>query len=490
MDLVRNSITADQVKDDATSEVAQILDRCIHCGLCNASCPTYVLQLDERDSPRGRIHLIRSMLESGAAATAAQTLHLDRCLGCRSCATNCPSKVDYGRLLNHARIHMNAGNARSPRARMVRNFLLRVLPDPVRLTKVLRYARFARPVRRMMERAGLREFATMLELAPTGLLPSGDYQGPGLAATKKERKARVILATGCTQQVMRPEINDATIRLLARRGADVEIAPRAGCCGMYATAMGKRDIAIAQARDNIDAWMKLIEAAPVDAIIINASSCGVAVKDYPHLLRDLPDYVEKAKTVAALARDVTEFLDGFDLGPPKRWSSLRIAYHSSCSMRHGQKIDKGPRALLSQAGFAAVNLDRADLCCGAAGGYNMLQPELAARMRDLRIETIDRAKSDFVASTDIGCILHMTAGMQIPVVHVIEVLDWAYGGPVPRGLEDLSKLVSDVPEIAPRRKKRSLFHKDSTAGADGRPAGGDRADGQLSRPKAKKPESV
>ena len=290
----------------------------------------------------------------------------------------------------------------------------------------------------------------MLELAPAGLLRSANYVGPGTAATKTERRRRVILLAGCAQQVLRPEINDATIRLLARRGVDVEVAPGAGCCGALVLHMGREAAAIAMAKRNIDAWMRVIEKGdPVDAVIVNASGCGTTVKDYAHLLARDPKYAEPAARIAGMARDVTEFIGSHDMGPPKRWSSLRVAYHSACSMQHGQRGSEEPRRLLRNAGFTVVEIPEGHLCCGSAGTYNVLQPTIAGELRERKIANIRSVRPDVVATGNIGCLTQLAAGMDIPIAHTVELLDWAYGGAMPRGFESLAKHVQDVPEAKP-----------------------------------------
>jgi glycolate oxidase iron-sulfur subunit len=287
----------------------------------------------------------------------------------------------------------------------------------------------------------------MLELAPIGLLRGAAFAGPGTAVTKLERRKRVILLAGCAQQVLRPEINDATIRLLARRGVDVEVAPGAGCCGALVQHMGREQAAIAMAKNNVDAWTRLIDkAGPIDAVIVNTSGCGTTVKDYAHLLKGEAGYRDRAQRIAAMTRDVTEFLAGYEMGPPKRWSSLRIAYHAACSMQHGQRLIEEPRQLLRNAGFTVMEIPEGHICCGSAGTYNVLQPELAAQLRDRKVTHIKSVRPDAVAAGNIGCIVQLHFGMDIPIAHTVELLDWAYGGPVPRGLEALADQVQEVPE--------------------------------------------
>ena len=362
---MQTSFTRKQLENPRTAEIDKILRRCVHCGFCTATCPTYVLLGDERDSPRGRIYLMKEMYEHDRPASAEVQQHVDRCLSCLSCMTTCPSGVDYMHLVDHTRAHIEETGSRSFKERLARDLLAAVLPYPERFKLALRAARFAKPFAGLLRRLGFKELVAMLELAPAGLLRGARFTGPGTAATKAERRRRVILLAGCAQQVLRPEINDATIRLLARRGVDVEVAPGAGCCGALVHHMGREADAVAFAKRNVDAWMRVMERGErIDAVIINASGCGTTVKDYGHLLAREPGYAEKAASLAAMARDVTEFLAGYDMGPPVRWSSLRVAYHSACSMQHGQGISDEPRRLLRAAGFTVVEVPEGHLCCG------------------------------------------------------------------------------------------------------------------------------
>ena len=447
---MQTNFTPKQLKDPRTAEVEKILRRCVHCGFCTATCPTYVLLGDERDSPRGRIYLMKQMFEQDQAATDEVKTHVDRCLSCLSCMTTCPSGVDYMHLVDRARVHIEETGQRGFKERLVRTLVAATVPYPERFRLALRAARFAKPFVPLMRALGLKELVAMLELAPAGLLRGASYSGAGTATTQAERRKRVILLAGCAQQVLRPEINDATIRLLARRGVDVEVAPGAGCCGALVHHMGKEAAAIEFAKRNVDAWMKLIDKrGPIDAVIINTSGCGTTVKDYAHLLKREPGYAETSARIAGMARDITEFLGSYEMGPPKRWSSLRVAYHSACSMQHGQRIAEEPRKLLRNAGFSVVEIPEGHLCCGSAGTYNITQPAIAAELRSRKIGNIRSVRPDLVATGNIGCITQLAHGMDLPIAHTVELLDWAYGGPVPRGLEALQAQVKDVPEIAP-----------------------------------------
>jgi len=447
---MQTNFTLDQLEDPKLAEAESILRRCVHCGLCTATCSTYVMLGDERDSPRGRIYLMKDMFEKGADASPEVQLHVDRCLSCLSCMSTCPSGVDYMHLVDLARVHIEDTGQRTFKDRFVRNLLAQVIPYPKRFARALALAPLARPFRGVLERLGLKEIVAMLELAPPKPVVGARYAGPGTAMTEMQRRKRVILLAGCAQQVLRPEINDATIRLLARRGIDVEVAAGAGCCGALVHHMGKEELAIHQAKRNVDAWSKAHKREPVDAIIINASGCGTTVKDYGHMLKHEPAYAERAAEIAAMARDVTEFLAGYEVGAPARWSSLRVAYHSACSMQHGQRITDEPKALLRDAGFTVLDVPEGHICCGSAGVYNILQPELAGELRERKVRNIESMRPDIIAAGNLGCMTQIELGTPIPIVHTVELLDWAYGGPVPRGLERFAGFVTDVPEPAAR----------------------------------------
>jgi glycolate oxidase iron-sulfur subunit len=446
---MQTNFTAAQLQDPDIREAERILRRCVHCGFCTATCSTYVLDGDERDSPRGRIYLMKDMFEGQKAASDTVKHHVDRCLSCLSCMTTCPSGVDYMHLVDLARTHIDKTGQRTFKERMLRSLLAFVVPYPDRFRLALKLSALGRPFMPVMRRIGLPEMAAMLELAPRALPKLPKYEGPGTAETKGEKRGRVIMLAGCAQQVLRPTINDATIRFLARGGVDVVVAAGAGCCGALVHHMGKEHDAHAAVKRNVDAWTKEIEKGPVDAIIINASGCGTTVKDYGYMLRNDPEYAEKAKRISALTKDITEFAANFDLGPPVRWSSLTVAYHSACSLQHGQRVTDEPKLLLKRAGFTVVDIPEGHICCGSAGTYNILQPEMAGRLKERKVANIKKAKPDIVAAGNIGCITQLASGMDYPIAHTAELLDWAYGGPVPPGLERMSGFVTDVP--GPRR---------------------------------------
>lgn len=443
---MQTNFTKEQLADPITSEAEKILRRCVHCGLCTATCPTYLVLGDERDSPRGRIYAIKDMMENSRDAGPEVTKHIDRCLSCFSCMTTCPSGVDYMHLVEIARNHIEKTGKRSLRDRFVRRMLAETVPHPGRFKWALKAALLGKPFTGLMRAAGLKPLAAMVDMAPRRRTGRQRFIGPGKTAiTGGERTARVILLAGCAQQVLRPQINDATIRLLGRAGVEVVVAADAGCCGALTGHIGMEEQALESARRNVDAWAKEMAKEPVDAILVNTSGCGTTVKDYGHMLARDPVYAERAKMVSDLARDVSEFLTSHSIGAPLRWTSLKVAYHSACSMQHGQRITYQPKALLKKAGFTVLDIPEAHICCGSAGVYNILQPEIAEALLERKAGNIKGLRPDVVAAGNIGCIAQIARGVAYPVVHTVELLDWAYGGPVPDGLEDLAGYASDVP---------------------------------------------
>ncbi len=426
-----------QLADPQTADSEKILRACVHCGFCTATCPTFVLLGDELDSPRGRIYLIKDMLEKDRPADAETVLHIDRCLSCLSCMTTCPSGVHYMHLVDHARAHIEETYRRPLADRMMRRVLAAVLPHPGRFRLALAGALLGKPFAPLLARLGGdgRRLAAMLRLAPLKPAPRSPL-APGHVLPKPAgAQARVALLTGCAQPVLRPEINEATVRLLHRLGVEVVLPAGEGCCGALVHHLGREHDSLAQARRNVDAWTAEIERGGLDAILITASGCGTTIKDYGHMLRTDPSYAAKAARVSALAKDVSEYLAGLELPAPRPdLPALAVAYHSACSMQHGQKIRAEPKALLSAAGFAVRDVPEGHLCCGSAGTYNILQPEIADRLRDRKLANIAKAAPDVIATGNIGCIAQLAAGAPAPVLHTVELLDWATGGPKPAEL--------------------------------------------------------
>jgi len=432
---MQTSFTLAQLADPGVAEAEQILRKCVHCGFCTATCPTYVTLGNELDSPRGRIYLIKDMLENGRAADEEVVTHIDRCLSCLSCMTTCPSGVHYMHLVDHARAQIEKTYRRPLLDRLLRNLLAAVLPYPGRFRAALRLAALGRPFAGLFRALpGLKPVAAMLDLAPAAVPPASPLSAPGRHAPSSAAKGRVALLTGCAQSVLDPAINEATVRLLTRLGYEVVVPKGEGCCGSLVHHMGREEQALHQARANIDAWMREIEAGGLDAIVITASGCGTTIKDYGFMLRMDPAYSERAARVSALARDVTEFLASIELPPPAAPGGLTVAYHSACSMQHGQKITRQPKELLQRAGFRMVEPREGHLCCGSAGTYNIMQPEIAARLRDRKVRNIAATGADMVATGNIGCMTQIAGRAGMPMLHTVQLLDWAFGGPKPAGL--------------------------------------------------------
>jgi len=423
---MQTNFTAAQLADPVLAEANGILRACVHCGFCTATCPTYQVLGSELDSPRGRIYLIKEMLESGRPADAKTVKHIDRCLSCLACVTTCPSGVDYMHLIDHARAYIEQTYRRPMFERVLRWGLARILPYPGRFRVALRGAKIARPLRRFMPDPRLR---AMLEMAPKHIPAVSRNDAPQVFAAQGERKRRVALMTGCAQRALNTDINDATIRLLTRLGCEVVVARGIGCCGALVHHMGRERESHAAAARNIAAWMAEVEGEGLDAIVINTSGCGTTVKDYGHMLRGTPLAASAAK-VSALAMDVSEVLMELDL-PESAPRHMRVAYHAACSLQHGQQIRAEPKALLRRAGFEVVEPADSHLCCGSAGTYNLMQPEIAGQLQARKLATLAATRADVIATGNIGCMMQIGAKSATPVVHTVELLDWATGGPKP-----------------------------------------------------------
>ncbi|GAB4373989.1 MAG: glycolate oxidase subunit GlcF [Kiloniellaceae bacterium] len=427
---MQTNFTLAQLADPGVAECEKILRSCVHCGFCTATCPTYTLLGDELDSPRGRIYLIKDMLENDRAATPKVAKHIDRCLSCLSCMTTCPSGVHYMHLVDHARAHIEKTYRRPLPDRLLRWLLAFVIPHPTRFRLALLGATFAKPLAALMPG----RLKGLLAMAPAETRPSSGVDRPQVFKAAGPRRARVALMTGCAQKVLAPEINEATVRLLTRHGVEVVVARGAGCCGALVHHMGKEEPALDSARANVAAWTREIDGEGLDAIIINASGCGTTVKDYGYMLREDAGWKDRAAKVSALTKDITEYMDGLGLKGVTAVSGLTVAYHSACSMQHGQQIRREPKALLTAAGFAVKEVPEGHLCCGSAGTYNLLQPEIANRLKARKVANIESTQPDLIATGNIGCMTQIAGGTGIPVVHTVELLDWATGGPEPRAL--------------------------------------------------------
>ncbi|MDR3505022.1 MAG: glycolate oxidase subunit GlcF [Acidocella sp.] len=424
---MQTNFSPEQLADPAIATADKILRSCVHCGFCTATCPTYALLGDELDSPRGRIYMIKDMLEHDRPATPEVVKHVDRCLSCLSCMTTCPSGVDYMHLVDHARAHIERTYKRPLADRALRRVLALVLPNPGLFRLSVALAKLGRPFSPLLP-AKLR---AMLALAPAHLpTPAAES---ALNFKPQGATRRVALLPGCTQQVLAPHLNTATARLLARHGCEVVVLPGTGCCGALRHHMGAADHA--EARANILAWRTEVEAGRIDAIVINASGCGTTVKDYGFLFRNDPDLAAPAAAISRITRDITELMAEIGLQTPAIPTGQRVAYHSACSLQHGQRVTEAPKRLLRQAGFEVVDVPEGHLCCGSAGTYNMLQPEIATQLRDRKVANIESTGPALIAAGNIGCMVQIGSGTKLPVVHTAELLDWATGGPRPEALQ-------------------------------------------------------
>jgi glycolate oxidase iron-sulfur subunit len=425
---MQTSFTLAQLAQPQMAESERILRACVHCGFCTATCPTYVLLGDELDSPRGRIYLIKDMLENERPASAEVVKHIDRCLSCLACMTTCPSGVHYMHLVDHAREWIERTYRRPVLDRALRAVLAFMLPHRRRLAAALALGRLARPLAPLFAAAGLKPIAALLRLTP-GRADAAPPPAGRTFAARGRRKGRVALLSGCVNAVVGPAINAAAVSVLTRHGFEVVLPPGEGCCGALAHHLGRADEALAAARTNVDVWTREIEGG-LDAILITASGCGTMVKDYGFLLRTDPAYARKAERVTALARDIAEFLSACDL-PPSPPHGVIVAYHSACSLQHGQKVTREPKELLSRLGFVVKDVPEGHLCCGSAGTYNIFQSAIAERLRDRKIANIERAAPDVIAAGNIGCMMQIATGTAIPIVHTVELVDWATGGKQP-----------------------------------------------------------
>jgi glycolate oxidase iron-sulfur subunit len=427
-----------QLADPDIAEADKILRACVHCGFCTATCPTYVLLGDELDSPRGRIYLIKEMLEKDKPPTQEVVKHIDRCLSCLACMTTCPSGVNYMHLVDQARVRIEKDYTRPLTERALRAVLAWVLPRPGLFRASMILARLGRPLAALLPASKtipatptlLRRIKAMLALAP-GRLPKRGAAGGSVFPALGERRGRVALLQGCAQQVLAPRINQAAINLLTRHGIEVVLVRDEQCCGALTHHLGRDGDALARARANTTVWLEEAERDGLDAILVTTSGCGTVIKDYGFMLREDRDFAGPAARISALAKDITEYVGGIDLQAPQQRSELVIAYHSACSLQHGQKITQAPKELLSKNGFVVKDVPESHLCCGSAGTYNILQPDIASRLRDRKVANIATVKPDMIAAGNIGCMVQIAGATSVPVVHTIELLDWATGGPRP-----------------------------------------------------------
>ncbi|OIQ29229.1 MAG: 2-hydroxy-acid oxidase [Alphaproteobacteria bacterium MedPE-SWcel] len=426
---MQTTFTEQQLRDPGTQRANDILRSCVHCGFCTATCPTYQVLGDELDSPRGRIYLIKDMLENERVPDEKTVKHVDRCLSCLACMTTCPSGVHYMHLVDHARAYIDQHYKRPVMDRVLRWLLSRILPYPNRFRLALLGAKLARPFRGVMPDARLR---AMLDMVPKQIPPVSRNDDPQSFAAEGSPRKRVALMTGCAQKALNTDINDATIRLLRRLGCEVVVAEGAGCCGALTHHMGRTEESHGSAARNIGAWMAEKRGKGLDAIVINTSGCGTTVKDYGHMFRN-DALAGDAAVVSELAMDVSELLMQLEL-PPGAEKDLTVAYHAACSLQHGQQIKTHPKTLLKRVGFKVVEPADSHLCCGSAGTYNLLQPEISAQLKARKVQTLEAKSPDIIAAGNIGCMMQIGSASSVPIVHTVELLDWATGGPKPPAL--------------------------------------------------------
>ncbi|MGV6873380.1 glycolate oxidase subunit GlcF [Pseudochelatococcus sp. B33] len=431
---MQTTFTEEQLADPATRRSNEILRSCVHCGFCTATCPTYKVLGDELDSPRGRIYLIKDMLENSRIPDRKTVGHIDRCLSCLSCMTTCPSGVHYMHLVDHAREYIEQHYRRRWDERALRWLLARILPYPGRFRLALIGAKLAKPFRRFLPDARLR---AMLEMAPARIPAPSANDRPQCFPAENGRRKRVALLTGCAQRALNTDINDATIRLLRRHGCEVVIPRGIGCCGALTHHMGKTRESHAMAAANIRALVAEMEGEGLDAVVINTSGCGTTVKDYGHMFRN-ESIAEDAARVAALAKDITEVMSDLGLNDASHAEPLRVAYHAACSLQHGQQIRAAPKDLLKAAGFQVIEPKDSHLCCGSAGTYNLMQPAISSELKSRKVATIEATRPQVISAGNIGCMMQIGSGTGIPVAHTVELLDWATGGPRPPSLRNLA----------------------------------------------------
>jgi glycolate oxidase iron-sulfur subunit len=396
--------------------------------MCTSTCPTYVLLGNELDSPRGRIYLIKEMLENSATPSPQVVKHLDRCLSCLACETACPSGVSYRRIIDKGRAYVEQHYRRPLRDRLLRAALGWILPHPNRLRAALSLSAAVRPLAGLIERIpGLRPVSTLMRLSRAA--PRAPAEDLERAPTKS---LRVGLACGCVEPVLDPQIQASAARLLRRAGCSIVRAAE-GCCGALPHHLGREHEALRMARANVDAWCRELEAGELEAIVVTASGCGTVIRDYGYLLREDPHYAAKAARISALACDITELLDRIGL-PAVETRNVRVAYHPPCSSQHGQRLQGIPARVLSAAGFEVRLPAEAHLCCGSAGVYNILQPQIAAQLGTRKSANLQRLDPDVIATGNVGCMVQIARSSVVPVVHVAQLLDWATGGPQPAGM--------------------------------------------------------
>tara|TARA_B100000029_G_scaffold385258_1_gene380905 strand:- start:1529 stop:2833 length:1305 start_codon:yes stop_codon:yes gene_type:complete len=434
---METNFSKEQLKNIDNKSSEKIIRKCVHCGFCNATCPTYQLLGDELDGPRGRIYLIKDMLENNKPANEKIVKHLDRCLSCYSCMTTCPSGVNYMHLIDHGRAHIEKTYKRPLFDRLIRALLSKILTSPFNFRLSMIFVQFLKPIKFLFPS----KIKEMIGMMPTKFikktLPRMEVYHP---KKRKKAVARVALLTGCVQKIISPQINEATIRLLNRHDIEVIVPNGIECCGSLNHHLGKNDLAYKTFKKNILIWYDEYLKNGLDAIISNTSGCGTTLKDYGFIFRADQDLKKKAKKISELTKDVSEYLNEnvkLNFIENKKNKEYKIAYHSACSMQHGQKIHKIPKNLIEQTGNKVLDIPDGHLCCGSAGTYNLLQSDIAKKLLKNKIYNIDKIKPEFIATGNIGCITQIAKGTKIPILHTVEIIDWYTGGPKPKILSNI-----------------------------------------------------
>ena len=428
----------EQLKDKDNKSSEKILRKCVHCGFCNATCPTYQLLGDELDGPRGRIYLIKDMLENNKPANEKIVKHIDRCLSCYSCMTTCPSGVNYMHLIDHGRNHIEKTYQRPFKDKFIRSFLSIALSKSFNFKVVSILTQFAKPLKFFFPKK-LRE---MISFMPSRF-PKSTLRKMEVYQTKNKKRpvARVALLTGCVQKILSPQINDATIRLLNRHNIEVVVPKNIDCCGSLNHHLGKENIAHETFKNNISIWYDEYLNNGLDAIISNTSGCGTTLKDYGFIFRQDKSFKKKAKKISELTKDISEYLEenvklNF-IAKPKNTKPYKIAYHSACSMQHGQKVHKEPINLIKKTGNEVLEIPEGHICCGSAGTYNLLQNDIAKNLLKNKIFNIEKIKPQIISTGNIGCIAQISNKTKIPILHTVEIIDWYTGCPKPEVLKKL-----------------------------------------------------
>ena len=430
---MQTNFSEDQLKNKDNKSTEKIIRKCVHCGMCNATCPTFNLLGDELDGPRGRIYLIKDMIENKRTPTKKVVSHIDKCLSCYSCMTTCPSGVNYMHLIDHGRNYVEQKYKRPFIEKQFRNFLSNTLPKPKIFKFLILFAKIGQIFKFLLPK----NLKSMLDVAPKKIYKKTLKTQRVYKAERKKPTARVALLIGCVQRVVSPQINESTIRVLTRHGVEVITMPEIECCGSLNHHLGKEELARETFKKNINMWYDEYLKNGLDAIISNTSGCGTTLKDYGFIFRDDKELKKKSKKISELTKDITEFLDQnlkLSFKKDKGLKKYNIAYHSACSMQHGQKVHNQPIDLLEKTGNKVSNIPDGHICCGSAGTYNILQSDIAKKLLNQKIENINKIKPDFISTGNIWCIMQISNGTNIPILHTVELVDWYTGGPKPKSL--------------------------------------------------------